>query len=86
VIKFQEFGAEGRDADFHGTLPRAGLSYGMFGHVDAGVLHVRPALDLTRDDHVRLVREVSDDVVALTRRYGGVLWGEHGKGVRSEYV
>ncbi|MFV0296533.1 MAG: (Fe-S)-binding protein, partial [Hyphomicrobiaceae bacterium] len=22
----------------------------------------------------------------LTRKYGGVLWGEHGKGVRSEYV
>ncbi|MBY5829754.1 FAD-binding oxidoreductase [Rhizobium leguminosarum] len=72
--------------EFRALLDGAGLSYGMFGHVDAGVLHVRPALDLTRDDHVRLVREVSDAVVALTRRYGGVLWGEHGKGVRSEYV
>ncbi|MBY5459051.1 FAD-binding oxidoreductase [Rhizobium leguminosarum] len=72
--------------EFRALLDGAGLSYGMFGHVDAGVLHVRPALDLTRNDHVRLVREVSDAVVALTRRYGGVLWGEHGKGVRSEYV
>ncbi len=25
-------------------------------------------------------------MVALTRKYGGVLWGEHGKGVRSEYA
>ncbi|MBX4970494.1 D-2-hydroxyglutarate dehydrogenase YdiJ [Rhizobium binae] len=72
--------------EFRALLDGAGLSYGMFGHVDAGVLHVRPALDLTRDDHIRLVREISDAVVALTRRYGGVLWGEHGKGVRSEYV
>ncbi|MDF0662354.1 FAD-binding and (Fe-S)-binding domain-containing protein [Rhizobium sp. BC49] len=72
--------------EFRALLDSAGLSYGMFGHVDAGVLHVRPALDLTRADHVRLVREVSDAVVALTRKYGGVLWGEHGKGVRSEYV
>lgn len=72
--------------DFRALLDGAGLSYGMFGHVDAGVLHVRPALDLTCDDHIRLVREVSDAVVALTRKYGGVLWGEHGKGVRSEYV
>lgn len=72
--------------EFRDLLDRAGLSYGMFGHVDAGVLHVRPALDLTRSDHAPLVREISDAVVALTRKYGGVLWGEHGKGMRSEYV
>jgi FAD/FMN-containing dehydrogenase/Fe-S oxidoreductase len=72
--------------EFRALLDEAGLSYGMFGHVDAGVLHVRPALDLTRDDHVAMVRRISDAVVALTRKYGGVLWGEHGKGIRSEYV
>src|SRR3712207_9182760 len=32
-----------------------------------------------------LVREVTDEVVRLTRKHGGLLWGEHGKGVRSEY-
>ncbi|MFC3165742.1 D-2-hydroxyglutarate dehydrogenase YdiJ [Ciceribacter thiooxidans] len=72
--------------EFRALLDKAGVAYGMFGHVDAGVLHVRPALDLARPDHVPLVREISDAVVALTRKYGGVLWGEHGKGVRSEYV
>lgn len=72
--------------EFRALLDEAGVSYGMFGHVDAGVLHVRPALDLARPDHVPLVRQISDAVVALTRKYGGVLWGEHGKGVRSEYV
>ncbi len=72
--------------EFRALLDAAELDYGMFGHVDAGVLHVRPALDLTRADHQPLVRKISDGVVALTRKYGGVLWGEHGKGVRSEYV
>lgn len=72
--------------EFRTLLDGAGLSYGMFGHVDAGVLHVRPALDLTRKDHAPLVRGISDSVVALTHKYGGVLWGEHGKGFRSEYV
>jgi FAD/FMN-containing dehydrogenase/Fe-S oxidoreductase len=72
--------------EFRSLLDKAGVEYGMFGHVDAGVLHVRPALDLVRAEHVPLVREISDAVVALTRRYGGVLWGEHGKGIRSEYV
>ncbi|MGO1718318.1 MAG: (Fe-S)-binding protein, partial [Halomonas sp.] len=33
----------------------------------------------------KLIREISDEVVALTQKYGGLLWGEHGKGVRSEY-
>ncbi|QDG94305.1 FAD-binding oxidoreductase (plasmid) [Rhizobium sp. NIBRBAC000502774] len=72
--------------EFRALLDNAGVSYGMFGHVDAGVLHVRPALDLTQEDHVPLIREITDAVVALTRKHGGVLWGEHGKGVRSEYV
>lgn len=72
--------------EFRALLDGEGVSYGMFGHVDAGVLHVRPALDLTRTDHKLLVRKFSDGAVALTRKYGGVLWGEHGKGVRSEYV
>ncbi|WP_439615666.1 D-2-hydroxyglutarate dehydrogenase YdiJ [Shinella sp.] len=71
---------------FRALLDAEGLTYGMFGHADAGVLHVRPALDLTRADHAALVRRISDAVVALTQKYGGVLWGEHGKGVRSEYV
>ena len=33
-----------------------------------------------------LIREISDEVAALTQKYGGLLWGEHGKGVRSEYA
>ncbi|HRE88035.1 MAG TPA: FAD-binding and (Fe-S)-binding domain-containing protein [Myxococcota bacterium] len=72
-------------AEFRKILDDEGLQYGMFGHVDVGCLHVRPALDL-RDagDEARL-RRISDKVAALCERYGGVVWGEHGKGFRSEY-
>ena len=73
-------------AEFRAALDRRGLVYGMFGHVDAGVLHVRPAIDMTDPAQATLIREISDEVVALTRKHGGVLWGEHGKGVRSEYA
>jgi FAD/FMN-containing dehydrogenase/Fe-S oxidoreductase len=72
-------------AEFRALLDARGLEYGMFGHVDAGVLHVRPALDLKDPAQERLIREISDEVAELTRRYHGLLWGEHGKGVRSEY-
>jgi FAD/FMN-containing dehydrogenase/Fe-S oxidoreductase len=72
--------------EFRAALDRRGLVYGMFGHVDAGCLHVRPALDMKDPKQEALVREISDEVFALTRKYKGVLWGEHGKGLRSEYV
>jgi FAD/FMN-containing dehydrogenase/Fe-S oxidoreductase len=72
-------------AEFRAILDRHGLTYGMFGHVDAGVLHVRPALDMTDPAQRPLIRTISDEIFTLSRRYGGVLWGEHGKGVRSEY-
>ncbi|KFZ31808.1 membrane protein [Pseudidiomarina salinarum] len=71
--------------EFRGILDAHGLHYGMFGHVDAGVLHVRPALDMTNPTDEALIRLISDKVVALTMKYGGLLWGEHGKGYRSEY-
>lgn len=71
--------------EFRALLDSHQLSYGMFGHVDAGVLHVRPALDMKNPDDEALVRTVTDGVVALTNKYQGLLWGEHGKGVRSEY-
>lgn len=72
-------------ADFRRLLDNHQLSYGMFGHVDAGVLHVRPAIDMKDPEQAKLIRIISDEVVKLNQHYGGLLWGEHGKGVRSEY-
>lgn len=73
-------------AAFRAILDREGLEYGMFGHVDAGVLHVRPALDLLDPAQEPAIRRITEEVAALARRHGGLLWGEHGKGMRSEFV
>ncbi|MGC7589396.1 D-2-hydroxyglutarate dehydrogenase YdiJ [Bisgaard Taxon 46] len=72
-------------AEFRALLDQHNLQYGMFGHVDAGVLHVRPALDLCDKQQVALFKQISDQVAELTRQYGGLIWGEHGKGMRSQY-
>jgi FAD/FMN-containing dehydrogenase/Fe-S oxidoreductase len=72
--------------DFRAVLDAEGLSYGMFGHVDVGCLHVRPALDLKDPEDEARVRRITEQVKALVTRYGGLLWGEHGKGFRSELV
>ncbi|MBQ4833341.1 FAD-binding oxidoreductase [Pseudoalteromonas sp. MMG010] len=71
--------------EFRALLDSHNLQYGMFGHVDAGVLHVRPALDMCDPEQEKLLRTISDQVVNLTAKYGGLMWGEHGKGYRSEY-
>ena len=72
-------------SEFRQLLDSYNLHYGMFGHVDAGVLHVRPALDMCDPEQEKLLRTLSDEVVKLTAKYGGLMWGEHGKGYRSEY-
>jgi len=71
--------------EFRALLDSYNLHYGMFGHVDAGVLHVRPALDMLDPQQEVTLREISDKVVALTAKYRGLMWGEHGRGFRSEY-
>ncbi|EGA70508.1 Fe-S oxidoreductase [Vibrio sinaloensis DSM 21326] len=71
--------------EFRQLLDEKQLNYGMFGHVDAGVLHVRPALDLCDPQQEALMHQISDEVVKLVAKYGGLMWGEHGKGFRSEY-
>lgn len=73
-------------AEFTALLEEKGLEYGMFGHVDVGCLHVRPALDMKDPQDEKLIRELSDKVVNLVSQYGGVMWGEHGRGYRSEYT
>lgn len=72
--------------EFREILDGYELQYGMFGHVDAGVLHVRPALDMKDPAQEQIAWEISDRIADLTHQYHGLLWGEHGKGVRSEYA
>ncbi|MDY7548920.1 FAD-binding and (Fe-S)-binding domain-containing protein [Glaciimonas sp. Gout2] len=72
-------------AEFRALLDSHKVDYGMFGHVDAGVLHVRPFIDMKDLQQEKLIRLISEEVVVLTKKYKGLLWGEHGKGIRSEF-
>lgn len=72
--------------EFRACLDAEGLRYGMFGHVDVGCLHVRPLLDLKDPEDEAKIRRITDKVAEIVTRHGGLLWGEHGKGFRSELV
>lgn len=69
---------------FKSILDAHNLSYGMYGHADVGVVHVRPALDLNSDHDRALISTITHEVFALVSQYKGIFWGEHGKGFRSE--
>lgn len=73
-------------AEFRRVLDEAGLHYAMFGHADVGCVHVRPALDLSEPSQRALVETVTSEVMTLVDRYGGLLWGEHGRGFRGAHV
>ncbi|MGN0902929.1 MAG: FAD-linked oxidase C-terminal domain-containing protein, partial [Succinivibrio sp.] len=71
--------------DFRKLLDSLKVTYGMFGHVDTGLMHVRPALDLTTDEDREKLILISNEVVKLVNKYHGQMWGEHGRGYRSCY-
>ena len=73
-------------ADFRGALDSFGVEYAMFGHADVGCVHVRPALDTTTETDEAKVKAITDEVVSIVARHGGVLWGEHGRGFRGDSV
>lgn len=71
---------------FATLMQHEGLRYGIYGHADVGCLHVRPALDMSdASDRARFGR-ISDAVFRLVSELGGIFWGEHGKGVRGDYL
>jgi FAD/FMN-containing dehydrogenase/Fe-S oxidoreductase len=58
-----------------------------YGHAAAGLLHVRPVLDLHTAGDLGKYRRVADQVSALVRQFKGSLAAEHGVGMaRTEYM
>ena len=67
-------------------LDSHGLRYAMYGHIDVGCLHIRPAMDMRDPNDVAQMKQISDRVAELVLRYNGQFSGEHGKGFRSQYT
>ncbi len=68
-------------------MARVGVTASFYGHAAAGLLHVRPVLDLHQPDDLKKFRQIADEVAALVRQFNGSLAGEHGVGIaRTEYL
>ncbi len=58
-----------------------------YAHAGAGELHLRPILNLKKENDVQLFRTITTDVAHLVKKYKGSMSGEHGDGiVRSEFI
>jgi FAD/FMN-containing dehydrogenase/Fe-S oxidoreductase len=72
---------------FSGLLKRLGLQASFYGHAAAGLLHVRPVLDLHSRDDVKKFRHIANEVSALVKEFNGSLAAEHGVGIaRTEFM
>lgn len=72
-------------ADLKNILQSYKLKYVLYGHIDVGCLHVRPSLDLRVIDQQKLIPEITQKIIKLVKKHQGVIWGEHGSGLRASF-
>ncbi len=58
-----------------------GKEAGFYGHAGVGLIHLRPMLDLRKQDDLDAMVKMMEDVTEMLLRYGGSLSGEHGDGL-----
>ena len=74
-------------SDLQKLMQQAGVTASYYGHAAAGLLHVRPVLDLQRAGDLWKFRQIADAVSALVSQFKGSLAGEHGVGIaRTEFL
>ncbi len=74
-------------ADINVMLKKHNLYSVHYAHAGSGEIHLRPYIDLKREEGVKLFRAVAEDTAALVKKYDGSLSGEHGDGrLRGEFI
>ena len=57
----------------------------LYAHASAGVIHIRPILNLKQQEDVDLLRKISEKSFEMVCEYGGAWSGEHGDGLVRSY-
>ena len=70
-----------------GMFARIGVTGSFYGHAAAGLLHVRPVLDLHDAGDLAKFRQIAEETAALVAQFKGSLAAEHGVGIaRTEFL
>ncbi len=67
-------------------LANFGKEAGIYGHIGAGGLHVRPYIDLRLSEELAVMQKIMNQVANLLLEYGGVFSGEHGDGLARSWT
>lgn len=74
-------------AEFDEMMAGFGQQSVYYAHAGAGELHLRPILNLKKEKDRQALRQISEAMARLVKKYGGSLSGEHGDGrVRGEFI
>ncbi|WP_338357050.1 FAD-binding and (Fe-S)-binding domain-containing protein [Yeosuana marina] len=74
-------------SEFSKMMEDFGQDAVYYAHAGAGELHLRPILNLKKQEDVVLFREITSKTAELVKKYGGSFSGEHGDGiVRAEFI
>jgi len=66
---------------FTAYLKSLGKEAGIYGHVGAGCMHIRPYMDLRVPSEIALMQKMMEEISSLVLESGGALSGEHGDGL-----
>ncbi len=73
--------------EFQQLLKKHHLECVYYAHAATGELHLRPVLNLKKEEDVKLFRTILHDIALLVKKYRGSLSGEHGDGrLRGEFI
>ncbi len=73
--------------DFQAMMKQFGLDCVYYGHISTGELHLRPILNLKKEEDRVLFRKVAEATARLVKKHRGSLSGEHGDGrLRGEFI
>ena len=74
-------------SEFTKMMEKYGQDAVYYAHAGAGELHLRPILNLKKNEDVVLFRTITTEVAKLVKKYKGSFSGEHGDGiVRAEFI
>ncbi len=72
--------------DINHFMTEQNIVYSIYGHIDSGCIHIRPALDLRSNKDKKLYQKVLQSVFEICEKHGGIFrGGEHGFGKLSEF-
>jgi FAD/FMN-containing dehydrogenase len=74
-------------AEISSMLKKYGKECVYYAHIGSGEIHLRPVLNMKREEDVRMFRDILHDTAVIVKKYRGSLSGEHGDGrLRGEFI